>query len=90
MIRYFRLPFAALLLFYQSVVLALAEVGANKLRALLTTLGILIGVAAVTSVIALIDGMRARVVAEFESFGATKIFISPHRRESDRNRTSWA
>ena len=85
-----RLPLAVLMLVYQSVALALAEVRANKLRALLTTLGILIGVSSVTSVIALIDGMRDRVVAEFESFGATKLFISPHRRDGDRNRTSWA
>src|SRR5687768_17105162 len=85
-----RLPVALFLLFYQSVALALAEIRSNKLRALLTTLGILVGVAAVTSVIALIDGMRARVVAEFESFGANKLFISPHRRDGDRGGTSWA
>jgi putative ABC transport system permease protein len=84
------MPLALLLLFHQSVALALREIASNKLRALLTTLGILIGVAAVTSVIALIDGMRERVVAEFESFGANKLFISPHRRESDRRKTSWA
>ncbi|MDQ3441067.1 MAG: ABC transporter permease [Planctomycetota bacterium] len=85
-----RLPLALVLLFYQSVALALAEIWSSKLRALLTTLGILIGVAAVTSVIALIDGMRKRVVAEYESFGANKLFISPNRRESDRRSTSWA
>ena len=85
-----RLPLALLVLCYQSVALALVEIRTNKLRALLTALGILVGVAAVTSVIALIDGMRARVVAEFESFGANKLFISPHRRESDRRNASWA
>src|SRR5215204_172126 len=85
-----RLPLAVLVLFYQSNALALAEIRSNKLRALLTTLGILIGVAAVTSVIALIDGMRQRVIAEFESFGATKLFIGPTWADGAFRKRSWA
>lgn len=83
-------PLAApLVLIYQSVALALAQIRTNKLRALLTTLGILIGVASVSSMAALVDGMKQRVIAEFESFGATKLFISPHRRESDGRSALW-
>ena len=81
---------APFVLVYQSAALALAQIRTNKARALLTTLGILIGVSAVSSMIALIDGMRERVVAEFESFGANKLFISPHRREGDGRNTSWS
>src|SRR5687767_6929749 len=81
-----RLPFALLLLFYQSIALALAQIRANKFRAVLTTLGILIGIAAVSSVIALIDGMRQRVLTEFESFGTNKIYIEPKWRQVDRAR----
>ena len=66
--------------------LALSQVWANKLRAVLTTLGILIGVAAVSAVIALIDGMRERVLAEFDKFGTNRLFISPRWRKSDQNR----
>jgi putative ABC transport system permease protein len=80
---------APVVLIYQSVALALAQIRTNKLRALLTTLGILIGVASVSSMVALIDGMKQRVIAEFESFGATKLFVSPHRRESDGRSASW-
>ena len=80
-----------LILLYQSIALAVAEIRANKLRAVLTTLGILIGVAAVSSVIALTDGMRDRVLAEFDKFGTNRLFVSPRWRESDNNRhNAWA
>src|SRR5688572_22689236 len=85
-----RLPLALLLLLYQSFILALAQIRTNKARALLTTLGILIGVAAVSAVIALIDGMRQRVVTEFETFGANKLFVHPRWRQSDvHRRDAW-
>src|SRR3954452_6493696 len=84
-----RLPLAALLLLYQSLVLALSQIWANKIRGLLTTLGILIGVAAVSAVIALITGMKQRVLNEFEAFGTNKIFIEPHWPKSGRANLSW-
>jgi putative ABC transport system permease protein len=84
-----RLPFALLLLFYQSIVLALSQIWANKIRGILTTLGILIGVAAVSAVITLITGMKQRVLSEFEAFGTNKIFIEPHFPRSGRARISW-
>jgi putative ABC transport system permease protein len=71
------------------MVLALSQIWANKIRGILTTLGILIGVAAVTAVIALITGMKQRVLSEFEAFGTNKIFISPHFPKSERNTISW-
>jgi len=39
-------------LFWQSAFLALGQIWANKVRAVLTTIGIVIGVASVTAVIA--------------------------------------
>src|SRR5689334_24670855 len=84
-----RLPFALLMLLYQSVVLALSQIWANKIRAILTTLGILIGVAAVSAVIALITGMKQRVLNEFEAFGTNKVFVSPHFPRSGRSTISW-
>src|SRR5688572_32358908 len=84
-----RIPFALLLLFYQSIVLALSQIWANKIRGILTTLGILIGVAAVSAVIALITGMKQRVLNEFEAFGTNKIFIEPHWPRSGRSNVSW-
>ena len=84
-----RLPFALLLLFYQSIVLALSQIWANKIRGILTTLGILIGVAAVSAVITLITGMKQRVLSEFEAFGTNKIFIGPHFPRQGNARMSW-
>ena len=78
-----RWPVSLALLLYQSVVLALAQIWTNKVRAFLTTLGILIGGAAVSAVIALITGMQERVIAEFEKFGANKLMISPQWRKQD-------
>ncbi|HYO10647.1 MAG TPA: ABC transporter permease [Tepidisphaeraceae bacterium] len=84
-----RLPFAMLVLLYQSMVLALSQIWANKVRGVLTTLGILIGVAAVSAVIALITGMKQRVLNEFEAFGTNKIFVHPHWPRNMRANFSW-
>ena len=48
----------------------------NKLRAVLTTLGIIIGVASVISTLALGNGARAAVAAQFQSLGANDIQIN--------------
>ena len=84
-----RMPLAVLMLFYQSIVLALSQIWANKIRGILTTLGILIGVAAVSAVITLITGMKQRVLSEFEAFGTNKIFIEPHWPRQGRANVSW-
>jgi putative ABC transport system permease protein len=77
-----RLPFAMFLLAFQSAFLALGQIWANKVRATLTTIGIVIGVASVTAVIAALTGLQTSVLSEFESFGANKIFIMPDFRRA--------
>src|SRR5215217_1375838 len=72
-----RLPLALLTLTWQSAFLALGQIWANKVRALLTTIGIVIGVASVTAVISALSGLKQNVLNEFESFGTNKIFIMP-------------
>src|SRR5260221_2862590 len=54
---------------------ALRSVSANKLRAILTTLGVVIGVASVIAMVALGNGARAAVDATFASLGANQIQI---------------
>ena len=67
-------------LFYiQAILLALSQIWVNKTRSFLTALGIIIGVASVTSVIAALSGLKTKVLTEFENFGASKMFIFPHR-----------
>jgi len=48
----------------------------NKARALLTTLGIVIGVAAVVAMVAIGEGARARVQAAFTSMGSNVLVVS--------------
>jgi putative ABC transport system permease protein len=74
----FRLIAAPIVLIYQSIFLALGQVWANKVRSILTTVGIIIGVASVTAVIAALTGMKQSVLSEFETFGTNKVFILPY------------
>lgn len=79
MIGLIRAPVRAAMLFYQSLVLALAQVWANKLRSVLTTIGIVIGVSSVTCVIAALTGLKDNVLGEFEALGTNKVFVFPRR-----------
>ncbi len=74
-------------LFYlQAIFLALGQIWVNKTRAFLTALGIIIGVAAITAVIAALSGLKTWVLEEFNTFGASKLFILHNRPEgSDRS-----
>ena len=86
----FRPLLGLLRLLIQGVYLALSQIWANKARSVLTTIGIIIGVASVTAVIAALTGLKANVLGEFESFGTNKIFITPERpREGALRHISW-
>jgi len=83
-------PLAFFRLFYQSVYLALGQIWANKMRAFLTTIGIVIGVASVTAVIAALTGLKAQVLSQFETIGTNTIFVGPHRQKTGPMRhASW-
>ena len=73
-----RMPLSMLSLIVQSAFLALGQIWANKMRSVLTTIGIVIGVASVTAVIAALTGLKSNVLTEFESLGTNKMFIMPH------------
>ncbi|MFN2129042.1 MAG: ABC transporter permease [Anaerolineae bacterium] len=60
-----------------SVPIALRSLLANKLRAGLTMLGIIIGVAAVIALVAAGAGAQAQVAERFESLGSNLLVISP-------------
>ena len=55
---------------------ALVGMASNKLRAVLTTLGIVIGVASVIIMLALGNGAQAAVAANFRSMGSDEIIIT--------------
>jgi putative ABC transport system permease protein len=52
-------------------------VGKNKIRSLLTMLGIIIGVAAVIMMIAVSNGTASAIASQITSLGSNLIFISP-------------
>jgi putative ABC transport system permease protein len=71
-------PLLFVALVMQSIRLALGQIWANKMRSTLTTIGIVIGVASVTAVIAALTGLKAKVLKDFETLGTNKIFVIPH------------
>ena len=77
MIRLLAAPLMFVALLVQSIRLALSQIWANKMRSTLTTIGIVIGVASVTAVIAALTGLKAKVLKDFETLGTNKIFIVP-------------
>jgi putative ABC transport system permease protein len=82
-------PFSLATLFFQSVLLALGQIWANKSRSILTTLGIIIGVASVTAVIAALTGLKGKIVEKFESaVGSNNIFIFPDRPDRGPHRNA--
>jgi len=65
---------------YQTVYLAVEQIWANRMRSVLTMLGIIIGVASVTAIIAALSGFRAKILSQVEGdFGTNRIFVSPKR-----------
>jgi len=68
--------------FLNAVRLAFRAIARSKLRAALTVLGILIGVAAVVIVVALGTGTRDLITGKFATLGANIIFIFPQSTQS--------
>jgi putative ABC transport system permease protein len=66
-------------MFLENFFLALKAIWANKMRSLLTTLGIVIGTAAVIAVVSIVQGLSRVITSEIEGIGSTAIFVSPYR-----------
>jgi putative ABC transport system permease protein len=61
----------------QTVRVALRAILLNKLRSFLTTLGVIIGVAAVLAAVAIGEGAKARVAETFASMGSNLLILMP-------------
>jgi putative ABC transport system permease protein len=68
--------------YFNAIFLAFRAIARSKLRAALTVLGILIGVAAVVIVVALGTGTRDLITGKFATLGANIIFIFPQSTQS--------
>jgi putative ABC transport system permease protein len=67
------------LLFTEIIGVAMAAIRANALRSFLTTLGIIIGVAAVISMVSLGEGASRQIQAQIEGMGTNVLSIQPAR-----------
>jgi putative ABC transport system permease protein len=63
--------------FFATLVLALRAILRNKMRSFLTTLGIIIGVAAVIAMMAIGAGAKAQVEAAFAAMGTNLLIVMP-------------
>jgi putative ABC transport system permease protein len=61
--------------FLEGVVIALRSLVANKLRSILTLIGVIIGVMTVIAVVSIISGMNRYVEAEISTMGSTTFLI---------------
>ena len=59
--------------------IALQAIRANKMRSLLTMLGIIIGVAAVIGVVSIVQGLNHVISTQFEGVGVTYIMVFPRQ-----------
>ena len=62
-------------MFKENILLALESLFANKMRALLTMLGIIIGIAAVIAIMSMGDALTNSVTGELQSFGVNNITV---------------
>ncbi|MGI6090198.1 MAG: ABC transporter permease [Saccharofermentanales bacterium] len=63
-------------MFRESMRMAWASLLANKMRSLLTMLGIIVGIGAVIAIVGVGDGAKDLIMGEFEGIGASSIIIS--------------
>ena len=63
--------------FWESLNMSVHAIVSNKMRSLLTMLGIIIGIASVVSVVALGNASQAKIMAQINSMGTNTIDIMP-------------
>ncbi len=67
-------------MFWNAILLALREIRRNVMRSVLTILGIVIGVAAVITMVTIGEGATAQVRQQISSLGSNLLMVSPGKR----------
>jgi ABC-type antimicrobial peptide transport system permease subunit len=62
---------------FETFVVAFKNIRNQKLRSYLTLIGIIIGIAAIVSLIAIVQGLQAFISSELQSLGLNSIFVEP-------------
>lgn len=70
------------MLFKESVTIALTALLSNKLRSILTMLGIIIGIAAVIVMISIGMGVRKNITDSIASLGSNMLIVTPNSSNS--------
>ena len=73
----------------ESIRLAIRALSANKLRAALTMLGIIIGVGAVITLMSAGEGVQVYITQQFESIGTNLFFIIPGSFDQELKRPAY-
>ena len=71
-------------MFLENLSIALRALSANKLRSLLTVLGVMIGVASVIAVVSLVQGLQYKISKDLEGIGSNYVEVFPDAGE-ERN-----
>lgn len=74
--------------FRENLVMALGVLTNNKLRAFLTILGVIVGVATVIAMVSIIEGLGKAFTDQIESLGSNTIFVSKFDPGLRRTRTT--
>ena len=69
----------------ESITLALSGLKANKMRALLTMLGIIIGISSVIAIVTVGDSMRSSITSSMSDLGAKNIMVGLSYRYDERD-----
>jgi len=71
---------------WENIHLAISSLMANKMRALLTMLGVIIGIGSVIGILTVGDSLSGSISDDIQSLGARNIAVTIQARESDLNR----
>ncbi len=71
-----------------SIIMALSSIRANKMRAGLTILGVMIGVASVISLASIINGLDEAMNNEIDAWGSNSFYVTRYAFDVDRSRLS--
>ena len=75
---------------WENIRMALGGLRANKMRAILTMLGIIIGIASVIAIVTVGNALTASVSGLLADLGANSIQISLADRPDENGNTNWA
>ncbi|MEO6130575.1 MAG: ABC transporter permease [Saprospiraceae bacterium] len=76
-------------LIYESIVQALQQLSANKLRSFLSLTGISIGIICIISVLSAVDSLKENISSSFEKLGDDVLYVDKMPWNEDPSQTWW-